>query len=45
MSRIQIADLQATGTELFQGNESFLTLTFPVKFGWPTASPQLDHVI
>jgi hypothetical protein len=25
MSRIQIADLQATGTELFQGNESFLT--------------------
>jgi hypothetical protein len=20
-------------------------LTFPVKFGWPTASPQLDHVI
>jgi hypothetical protein len=25
MSRIQIADLQSTGTELFQGNESFLT--------------------
>jgi putative transposase len=22
-----------------------LNLTFPVKFGWPTASPQLDHVI
>jgi Protein of unknown function (DUF4011)/AAA domain len=21
------------------------SLTFPVKFGWPTASPQLDHVI
>jgi hypothetical protein len=25
MSRIQIADLQANGTELFQGAESFLT--------------------
>jgi hypothetical protein len=25
MSRIQIANLQSTGTELFQGNESFLT--------------------
>lgn len=25
MSKIQIADLRSTGTELFQGNESFLT--------------------
>jgi hypothetical protein len=25
MSKIQIADLKATGNELFQGNESFLT--------------------
>jgi uncharacterized membrane protein len=25
MSRIQIADLQVNGTELFQGTESFLT--------------------
>jgi Protein of unknown function (DUF4238) len=25
--------------------EPILRLTFPVKFGWPTASPQLDHVI
>jgi hypothetical protein len=30
MSRIQIADLQ-TGTELFQGNESFLTELQPVE--------------
>jgi hypothetical protein len=26
MSRIQIADLQVNGTELFQGTESFLTV-------------------
>lgn len=31
MSRIEIADLQSTGTELFQGNESFLTELQPVE--------------
>jgi hypothetical protein len=31
MARIQIAGLQATGTELFQGNESFLTELQPVE--------------
>ncbi len=31
MSRIQIADLQSTGTELFQGTESFLTELQPVE--------------
>jgi hypothetical protein len=25
--------------------DAIVDLTFPVKFGWPTASPQLDHVI
>jgi hypothetical protein len=37
-----------SGVETRSRNEqvsSLLDLTFPVKFGWPTASPQLDHVI
>jgi hypothetical protein len=31
MSKIQIADLQSTGTALFQGNESFLNELQPVE--------------
>jgi hypothetical protein len=31
MSRIQIADIQSTGTALFQGNESFLNELQPVE--------------
>jgi hypothetical protein len=31
MSRVQITELQATGTELFQGNESFLNELQPVE--------------
>jgi hypothetical protein len=31
MSKIQIAELQVTGTELFEGNESFLTELQPME--------------
>jgi hypothetical protein len=31
MSKIQIAELQATGTALFEGNESFLTELQPME--------------
>jgi hypothetical protein len=31
MSKIQITELQSTGTELFQGNESFLNELQPVE--------------
>ena len=44
-SDVSIKDLVTYVEEIKQYMECVTDLTFPVKFGWPTATPQLSHVI
>jgi hypothetical protein len=43
--RLEIATLGTENYRQLNGGSASVNLTFPVKFGLPTASPQLDHVI